>query len=324
MAADKGDKESFDLPVSWVGPGSGPAAPASVLTSDKVDAVRFQPAKPGYAFEQVETFVDQVKETLGYLEGKAHQSEVTLREAREENLDLQERNMNLQATIEVFRAKGDPVRGDDGSYLTQSQVAAAPASSAELDAARAEAAALREQLAAAHAELETLGAALAESRADAERGWTAESELRSYLDETLMPWIAEQMAAAEAVLAAAASTEQAEPAETEPGDETETGDGVDDEVLATEAFDVAAAQARHELPPVPGRRSRRRILELAPEVEALAGEEIALPDDVDEDLPAPAEEHPPVDGEELPAKLAAAPELHPDDEEDASAEQERD
>ena len=42
--------------------------PAGLLTVDKILAVRFNKAKEGYVYSQVETFTKQVETTLQYLE----------------------------------------------------------------------------------------------------------------------------------------------------------------------------------------------------------------------------------------------------------------
>lgn len=167
------DRDDFDLPQSSSAPESAALVPpADLLSSDKVAAVRFHPTKPGYAYNQVEIFVEQVLATLAYLEQRMHQDSVTLYEARDEIAYLQEKVMTLQATIEVFRAKGDPVTAADGSYVTESQVA----SGKDLEVLRQD----RDRLA---AELE-------EQKAETARAWAAEDELRRYLDEQLAPWIA--------------------------------------------------------------------------------------------------------------------------------------
>ena len=102
---------------------SSQTPPSFLLSADKVQAVRFHPAKPGYEFRQVETFVDQVSNTLGFLESLIYQYQVDLHEKQDEVYDLQDTISKLKATIEVFRASGDPMTASDGSYLTASKVA---------------------------------------------------------------------------------------------------------------------------------------------------------------------------------------------------------
>lgn len=164
-----------ELPRQDNDPGIEP--PAFLLTSDKVRAVRFHPAKPGYEFRQVETFVEQVTETLQFLEAQLFQAQLDGHEKREEIYDLQERVASLTATIEVFRATGDPVTTSDGTYLTESKVLEQNA-----------------ELAAMTVERDALVADLAAAREDADRGWAAEAELRRYMEETLKPWMESQAA----------------------------------------------------------------------------------------------------------------------------------
>lgn len=112
-----------------------PIAPAApLLTPQHVHNVRFHTAKPGYAFTQVEVFVQQVAETLQALEAEAATSDAVLREAHEEMAHLRDQVVDLQNTIEVFRAKGDVLVGADGTYVTESQLADTSALTAERDA----------------------------------------------------------------------------------------------------------------------------------------------------------------------------------------------
>lgn len=156
--------EPFDVePVMPVASSAPPAAPKDLLSASKVEAVRFHPAKPGYAFDQVETFVDAVTRTLRYLEQRMYQDDVAIHEADEENDLLNEQIATLKATIEVFRANGDPVGTSDGGFATASTV---------------EDPALR-------AERDSLAAALLASQAEV-------ADLRLYIEQQLAPWIEEQ------------------------------------------------------------------------------------------------------------------------------------
>lgn len=179
------DGDTFGAPQddwSGIAPQQTVIAPVDLLSAAKVRAVRFHTMKKGgYAYPQVETFIAQVAETLNYLESTVHALEVAVHEANEENNDLIERNRGLQATIEVFRVKGNPVEAPDGGYLTESQLAATQALQTENQA-------LREQVAALSAQIST-------AQDEATRAWAAEGELRTYIDETLGPWL--QAAAAQ-------------------------------------------------------------------------------------------------------------------------------
>jgi hypothetical protein len=139
------------------------AAPKDLLSASKVEAVRFHPAKPGYAYDQVETFVDAVTRTLRYLEQRMYQDDLAIHEANNENELLEEQISTLKATIEVFRANGDPVGAADGGFAT--------ASSVEDPALRAE--------------RDSLAAALTASQSEV-------ADLRAYIDQQLAPWIAGQ------------------------------------------------------------------------------------------------------------------------------------
>lgn len=164
------------------------AAPKDLLSASKVEAVRFHPAKPGYAYDQVETFVDAVTRTLRYLEHRMYEDDLAIHDAQEENNLLNEQISTLKATIEVFRANGDPVATADGGFAT--------ASSVEDPALRAE--------------RDSLAAALAASQAEV-------LDLRTYIDEQLAPWIAEQSeesAEDEPAVAEPATVEESLPSET--------------------------------------------------------------------------------------------------------------
>lgn len=158
------DDVPFDVGPAAPAPAEGPVTPPKdILSASKVEAVRFHPAKPGYAYDQVETFVDAVIRTLRYLEQRMYQDDLALHEAEQENELLNEQIATLKATIEVFRANGDPVGSADGGFVT--------ASSLDDSGLRAE----RDELAAA-----------------LEAAQTEVAELRAYIDEQLAPWIAEQ------------------------------------------------------------------------------------------------------------------------------------
>lgn len=207
------DEQGFDIepaiPQQTAEPAMEP--PAFLLTADKVRAVRFHPAKPGYEFRQVETFVDQVTETLLFLEAQLFQAQVDSHEKQEEIYDLQERVSMLTATIEVFRATGDPVTAADGSYLTESKAVEQSA-----------------ELAAVTAERDSLVAQLAAAREDADRGWAAEAELRRYMDETLAPWLESQAAAGESSDAEAVEV-------AEPVDDVQAEEAVEELEVVVEA-----------------------------------------------------------------------------------------
>lgn len=189
------DSVSGDEPTAYAMNSS--ANPSHILTADQVAAVRFYTTRPGYSFEQVEIFVDQVKESLTALENTIYQKELALHEAKEDQGELQDRIATLAATIEVFRAKGDPVVRSDGTYLTESQRisesdvehlrAANEEASARLEAAAQENLQLRQSI-------EALQAALKEQEGRAAEAEEAEAELREYIDNALAQWIAEQMA----------------------------------------------------------------------------------------------------------------------------------
>lgn len=186
--------EHFDIEARDVAPDATVPAvtgPDDILTADKVAAVRFTAGRNGYSYKQVEHFVGQVQQTLAFLESTGYQQVSDIHALHEEIEELQERIATLQATIEVFRATGDPVRTESGGYLTESTAQASSAGEhAGLEAER-------------DAALEALAAA----RAEADEAWAAEAEMRRYVEEDLLPWIASQQAAPQ------------EPAEEETADE---------------------------------------------------------------------------------------------------------
>lgn len=125
-SSGQNNSDGFDIEPSTppMPPVSQPQSPPSfILSADKVQAVRFHPAKPGYEFRQVETFVDQVTNTLSFLESQIYQYQVDLHEKQDEVYDLQDTISKLKATIEVFRASGDPMTDSSGGYVTASKLA---------------------------------------------------------------------------------------------------------------------------------------------------------------------------------------------------------
>lgn len=191
--------DDFDVDLDSSGPSGRPAGDplASIsLTSDQVAAVRFNTTRPGYSFEQVEIFVDQVKETLSALEHGMYEKDVALYESKEEQGDLQDRIATLAATIEVFRAKGDPVLKSDGSYMTESQKSANGPEMEELQNRLQETNSLLTQatteVAVLQGEISRLSNLLQRAEVEKSEAEAAEEELRTYIDETLGPWLAQQ------------------------------------------------------------------------------------------------------------------------------------
>ena len=138
------------------------------LTKNQVDAVRFQITKPGYAFEQVESFIEKTRNTLEFLEKEMKQDKLALAEAQDEIELLTERTQTLSATLEIFKVKGDAVVSEDGDYLTENKVSQQKKLAEENTH-------LKEQLLAA--------------QNDANAGWEAEAELRKYIEVQLLPWL---------------------------------------------------------------------------------------------------------------------------------------
>lgn len=143
-------------------------ATPSPLTKAQVEAVRFQVTKPGYAFPQVEAFIEKTKSTLEFLESEMKKDKIALAEAQDEIELLTERALTLNATLEIFRVKGDAIVNPEGEYVTESQVG-------KTRKLEEENAYLREQLRIA--------------QEDANSGWEAEAELRKYIEEQLLPWL---------------------------------------------------------------------------------------------------------------------------------------
>lgn len=165
--------EEFDiapLTVKEINPLKIPGG--GLLTPDKVAAVRFQQDRPGYAFPQVEAFIEQTQETLIYWESKNHQNQLELHELDEQLRDLMEHRELLQATIEVFKSKGDPLLNADGSYMTESQVGVGEGDL--IFNLREENIRLKKEL--------------SKSMKDAKDAWESEGVLREYLEKDLMPF----------------------------------------------------------------------------------------------------------------------------------------
>lgn len=192
--------DSFDIDEEWTGPkkSSPAAAPRDLLTGDKVAAVKFNIGKPGYSFGQVEAFVRQVEDALRWYEEQKHRHAVELHEAKDDRLDLEEKIATLQATIEVFRANGDPLVDKSGNYVTQSQVeSSAVIDNTLIDSLQAEIARLTAALENAEGQLAAVREELVAANAATREAEAAELELRDYINETLLPWIEAANAAAQ-------------------------------------------------------------------------------------------------------------------------------
>lgn len=172
-------EDSFDI-LPKITPVAKKSPPVNLLSVDKVAAVRFHRVKNGYSYEQVEAFVEQIKMTLQYLEGTSYDQKTEIHTFKQEVNDLDERLQTLQATIEVFRANGDPILKEDGSYLTHSEIA--PLDDSEMTLK------IREL------ESKLDGAIVERDNAidEAKRAWGEEGALRKYLEEDLLPWIKSQ------------------------------------------------------------------------------------------------------------------------------------
>lgn len=282
-------------------------APADLLSADRVAAVRFQVAKPGYTFAQVEAFVDQVRRSLEYLEAAEHGHQLSVHEAREELVEMQERISTLQATVEIFRAKGDVLVDGEGNLVTEGSRKQSGAPSAEVTALRAETDRLKSEVAALQASL---------AQANAERDLAAEdaAALRKYIDEELLPWAN--------ALAAGATIQPDSVRHIDMPDDVADAQYVTDiaEIVAPDVeaepavFDVTPAPVAVvtiepaqdsppplvvaagepvlvDPPPAKKRRGRREVLVSAPELEGLTPElladEDALPVIPDAGAPLP-------------------------------------
>lgn len=140
-----------------------------LITSAQAKNVRFTTKKNGYAYDQVETFVDQVINTLSFVEKKMLEDHELLVEAKQEIRSQEDTIANLKATIEVFRARGDVLTNRDGSFATASSTAS--------------------EITRLKAEIEQLKTQLAAAKEDADAGWAAEAELSEYIQKELKPWL---------------------------------------------------------------------------------------------------------------------------------------
>lgn len=150
-----------------------------ILTPDKIEAVRFQQDKPGYAFAQVDVFIEQVNETLVYYEETKHEDKLQIHELEESLADSLERQGILQQTIGVFKVKGDPLVSQDGSYLTESQTAGSNELNQKIKLLAEEKIVLQNKL--------TL------SEKDAQEAWLAYDGIRDHIEKTLEPFIREKL-----------------------------------------------------------------------------------------------------------------------------------
>lgn len=218
------EEESFD---DWDSPSNQTMGHDSnnfeeLLKADQVAAVRFHKAKPGYSFTQVEIFVDQVKHTLAVLEQELYEKDLVAHELRREQEELQDRVLELQATIEVFRAKGDPMVNADGSYVRESQLqdtARYTELEAEMESLQKEVDNLQEENRVLTEKMESLAESLPESdntdliiqekeillaereallqeiallKEEVAEANAAEEEMREYVEVTLASWLASQ------------------------------------------------------------------------------------------------------------------------------------
>lgn len=157
-------EESYDEKIDLRSAKSG-----MLITSAQAKNVRFTNERNGYSYEQVESFVGQVVETLEFVESKMLDDHDVLKDAKSEIKSLEETIVNLKTTIEVFRARGDVLTNSDGSFATVSSQ--------------------QNEVAQLKSQIQQLRAELATSKEDANAGWAAEAELREYIEKQLKPWL---------------------------------------------------------------------------------------------------------------------------------------
>jgi hypothetical protein len=132
-------------------PGDGQRA----LTADAVRSVRFHISEPqGYFFPQVEEFVSQVAGALAEHERRAF-ADAQAKHDLQVELDRQAHDaQRLRTEIELFRVQGNPLVNEDGSYRTETQVAAEQEMHRQNVTLRNDIAALQADLTACQQELE--------------------------------------------------------------------------------------------------------------------------------------------------------------------------
>lgn len=150
-----------------------------ILTPDKVSAVKFQQDKSGYAFSQVDIFIEQVAATLTYHEDKDHEKNLKIHDLEESLADSLEKQSVLQQTIGVFKVKGDVLVSGDGSYLTESQTASKSETIQQIQALTEENTSLKHKLSL--------------SERDAQEAWVAYDSIREHIEKTLEPFIREKL-----------------------------------------------------------------------------------------------------------------------------------
>jgi len=96
--------------------------PEDLLTPEQIEAVRFHTRRNGYDFQQVETFVAASLSSVAFFETALATVEQAYNELAEDLQHKDEQVSQLKATIEVFRAKGDPMVNASGEYITESQI----------------------------------------------------------------------------------------------------------------------------------------------------------------------------------------------------------
>lgn len=154
------------------------------MTETMARNVRFNTSSPeGYFFPQVEKYVEQVGDTMAWYESLKYAYERALHDVQVE-LDHQTYDaQRLRTEIELFKVTGSPLVNADGSYLTESQVAAADDVAGELAAKEAQLAGaltrvteLEVEIGRAHAYIATQDAQVEQFRSQAVAAIAAQDE----------------------------------------------------------------------------------------------------------------------------------------------------
>lgn len=123
MFDNTADNDSFnfldDAPTS---PAEALEPPADLLTSQQVQSVRFLARNKGYDYRQVEEFVARVNTSIEFYQDALKTIEASYHELAEDSAYKDEKITQLKSTIEVFRAKGDPMVSNSGEYVTESVI----------------------------------------------------------------------------------------------------------------------------------------------------------------------------------------------------------
>ena len=157
--------------------------PDNLLSSRKVEKVTFIVQSKGYDFRNVETFVEQTRDSLRFFEKLIVHKDADISALEDQIDELLEEKSTLQSTIEIFREQGDPVVDAEGNYILEgsaqsNHVQVLAEKDEKIRQLREEVSVLKDVQRAAQVKVQTLEKDLDDAILDY-------NELRSWVDENL-------------------------------------------------------------------------------------------------------------------------------------------